>query len=109
MFLRGEHEATRRAKAKDGERDGDVVSALENDVRVFSSRGRLADGHDTARADDAIHGVNDEREHDEPRGVFDAGALRHRRAENHGGDDLGGDGFEEIGTASRTIADVIAD
>ena len=96
MFVRDEHDATRHAKSDDGERNGDVVPTLENFVRILTTSRRFAYRHDTARAHDAVHRVNDEWKHDETGGVFDARALGHGGAQNHRRDDFGGDGLEQV-------------
>ena len=53
--------------------------------------------------------MDHEWEHDKPGGIGNLCLLGHRRAEDHGTDDLGGDGLEQIRAPRAAVAHVVPD
>mmetsp|Transcript_79331 Transcript_79331/g.256915 ORF Transcript_79331/g.256915 Transcript_79331/m.256915 type:complete len:229 (+) Transcript_79331:1740-2426(+) len=103
-----EQHAAEDDNAHGGESHGDLVTTLEDlhGVDVLALR-RLRD-HDPNTADDKVHGVDGKRE-EHIAGLGFCGKMQRQAAtQDHGCEDLPGDGFKEVRSAAGAVADVVA-
>ena len=114
--LHVQHDPRGDAEPDDGEAHGDAIAAFDDLVRVLLltphsrvQRHPLVHGHDPRGGHEAVQGVDHEWEHDKPGGIGNLCLLGHRRAEDHGADDLGGDGLEQIRAPRAAVAHVVPD